>query len=349
MHAPLIPPAVLECYPRYRHGDVTPLAGGLINDTFLVTGDGERCVFQRLHPIFEGAVNDDIDAITRHLSARGLCTPHLIRTAAGEAFVTHEERPWRALTYVDGTSHARLQSADMAREAGALVARFHRALADLSHTYAFSRGNVHDTPRHLRVLEEALRDHAGHPLYPDVRALAQPLLEEAAGLPDLSHLMPRHCHGDLKVSNLLFDREGRGLCLVDLDTLSRMIWPYEMGDALRSWCNPGGEDEGEVRFDLELFEAAITGYASEAEGSVGPDEREATVVGIRLIALELAARFLADALREQYFGYDATRFATRGAHNLLRGRGQWALYRSVTSQQAAAEAVVARAFAGRGS
>ena len=40
------------------------------------------------------------------------------------------------------------------------------------------------------------------------------------------------------------------------------------------------------------------------------------------MALELAVRFAADALRESYFGWDAERFESCGHHNLVRARGQ---------------------------
>jgi hypothetical protein len=44
------------------------------------------------------------------------------------------------------------------------------------------------------------------------------------------------------------------------------------------------------------------------------------------VSLELAAPFAEDALRESYFGWDATRFPGRGEHNLHRARGQWSLH-----------------------
>ena len=50
-------------------------------------------------------------------------------------------------------------------------------------------------------------------------------------------------HGDPKISNLMFARDSdRGLCLIDLDTLGPMPIALELGDALRSWCNPAAED-----------------------------------------------------------------------------------------------------------
>ena len=225
------------------------------------------------------------------------------------------------------------------------MARFHAAAADLDHVYRHVRAGVHDMQAHLATLRRALEEHGGHRLFREVEALARPLLAEAASLPDLSALPLRHCHGDLKISNLLFRGE-EALCLVDLDTLARMTWPFEMGDAMRSWCNPTGEDQARPAFDAALFEAAIDGYGSVARplGLVSAEEARSLVSGVLTICLELSARFLADALNERYFGFDARRYATRGDHNLVRGAGQLRLYESVAAQRGSLERAAERAL-----
>src|SRR5262249_54392517 len=133
------------------------------------------------------------------------------------------------------------------------------------------------------------------------------------------------------------------VALVDLDTTQRSTLPAELGDAMRSWCNPMQESSATGGFDLALFEAAMRGYA---EGA-GPDtvteaEWAAIVPGVEQIAWELSSRFAMDALAEQYFGFDP-RYGGRGEHNLVRATGQAAVARSVRAQRSAAEAALARA------
>ncbi len=92
--------------------------------------------------------------------------------------------------------------------------------------------------------------------------LGREILAAADGLSALGDLPLRHVHGDLKLSNLLFLRAPvRGVALVDLDTLAKGTLAFELGDAMRSWCNPHGEDAGHVRFELAIFAAAIAGFA----------------------------------------------------------------------------------------
>lgn len=344
----VIPASVLGRYRELADRPHRPFGSGLINRTFLVEGHSAPAVVQRLHPVFAGTVNQDIDAVTSHLLEKGLATPRPLRTDDGALWVDGEDgRPWRALSFVDGTSFDRVDSPALAREAARLVARFHLALADLVYDYRHVRAGVHDTPRHLATLRAALEAHRGHRLFAQVEPLALRLLEAADRLPDLSRLPQRHVHGDLKISNLLF-RGSEAACLVDLDTLGRMIWPFEMGDALRSWCNPLGEDVAGARFDPELFAAALAGYGAVARpaGLLAREEALGLVDGVATICLELSARFLADALNESYFGWDAKRFASRGEHNLLRARGQFSLFESVQAQRAGLEATARAALLG---
>jgi Ser/Thr protein kinase RdoA (MazF antagonist) len=323
-----------------------PLGTGLINQTFLVEAPQGRLVLQRLHPVFAPEVNEDIDVVTRHLAAQGLLTPRLVPTTGGALWFTHEGATWRALTWIDGVALDRLENPEQARAAGALLARFHRALAGLRHEFGHRRPGVHDTARHLDNLRAALARHTGHPRYAAIAALGARIVAAAAALPALPATPERIVHGDPKAANVLFAPDLRSaLCLIDLDTLARMRLPLELGDALRSWCNPAGEDQARASFSLDFFAAAVAGYASAAGAFATPDERASLVTATETIYVELAARFCADALEERYFGWNPARYATRGEHNLVRAESQLAAAASLAEQRAAAEAAVRRAFA----
>ncbi len=332
------PPADVLAAWGWEPTNATPLAGGLINATYAVRVDGVAvAVVQRLHPVFAATVNLDLEAVTAHLARRGLVTPRLLRTAGGMAWVEHEDRVWRALSWVDGTTVHRVPDPAWAEAGGALVGRFHRAVADLEHDYAFARAGVHDTAAHLARLAE----HAADRSNPEAAELAAQILDAAARLPPMPVTPRRHCHGDLKISNLLFATDPvRGLALVDLDTLGLGTMAFELGDAMRSWCNPHGEDAGSVTFDLPIFRAAIRGFRAVADDLVTADERTSIVVGLETVCIELAARFAVDVFRDEYFGWDASRFPSRRAHNLVRARGQLALGLAVRAARDEALAAV---------
>jgi Ser/Thr protein kinase RdoA (MazF antagonist) len=258
-----------------------------------------------------------------------------------------EEGVWRVLTFVPGRSLDRTTSPAALHSAAALAARFHRALADLTHDFRSPRRGFHDTPRHLALLRETLDKHRDHPRYATVAPLAAAILKEADHLPPLPETPQRVVHGDLKLNNVRFSSSDppEALALIDLDTLGHGRLPLELGDAFRSWCNVGGEDATAAAFDLNLFEAAVTGYAAHTRDWLTRDEVACLPEATRTIALELAARFCRDALEESYFGWDRARFGSASEHNELRARGQLALARSLAAALEAARGVVTRAFA----
>jgi Ser/Thr protein kinase RdoA (MazF antagonist) len=281
---------------------------------------------QRLHPIFDARVNRDIDAVTTELAAHGVDTPRVVRTQAGALWVDCDGQAWRALTWIAGETVDRVPSPEWAEAAGELVGRYHRALASFNYSYEFTRAGVHDTAAHLAKLAArtagAIRDERSE--------LASAILSAATELPEMPRALPlRHCHGDLKISNVRFVRDPvRAAALVDLDTVARGTLAFELGDALRSWCNPLGEDGNEAVFDRAIFGAAVRGFRRTAP-ELADGELASIAIGLPTVCLELAARFAVDAFDDSYFGWDASRFASRVEHNLVRARRQLALGRAV--------------------
>src|SRR6185295_13125794 len=167
---------------------------------------------------------------------------------------------------------------------------------------------------------------------------------------DYSEFPRRVLHGDPKLSNLLFQRAEpeRARCLIDLDTLGRGYLSYELGDALRSWGNRAGEDTLQADFDVEALRAILSGYARACPPSLPSAEIYSAIDGLETVSLELASRFAADAILDSYFGWDATRFPSRRAHNLVRARGQFSLARHVRNQSSALREIARHALAARG-
>jgi Ser/Thr protein kinase RdoA (MazF antagonist) len=246
-----------------------------------------------------------------------------------------------------------LAAARDAEVAGRMVARFHTALISVQHTFAFTRPGVHDTVAHITKAIRACDDPAlaGHPLRDDVLAVVSELdarFERWGIIPDLPR---RLIHGDLKVSNLLWSvtEPAEVTGVVDLDTMANDGLDVELGDALRSWCNVAAEDEPVPRFSLDVHALALRGYLSVAAPWITSAEVDALAAATERIALELAARFAADALQESYFGWDPARYPSRGAHNLARARGQLSLARVLADHRPALERNVedaSRALAG---
>lgn len=342
-----LPSLVAPVLSRYglEGAAVRAAEGGLINQSFIVTGPGQ-VVLQRVSAIFPPGIHDNIEAVTARLAAAGLVTPRLVPARDGRLWVEVEGAVWRVMTFIEGATHDVVGDPAQARAAAALVARFHSALDDLDHTFVHRRQGAHDTPRHLQRLRDAVAARGGHRLYARVAPLAGEILTAAQAMPPLPPLDERVCHGDLKFNNVRFagaaaPERDRALCLIDLDTVGPLALAYELGDAWRSWCNRNGEDAPVAAFAPEIFAAAVAGYREGRGRAFTAGEQRALLLAVEWISLELAARFAADALAESYFGWNAARFPTRGDHNLVRALGQWSLHRALVEARDERRALLA--------
>ncbi|MBU1243513.1 phosphotransferase [Myxococcota bacterium] len=308
--------AITAAWPELACAIAEPLAGGLINKTVRMTArSGRRSVLQWLNPVFPGTVSDDVAAICRHLASRGFSTFSVLPTCDGASFLPHDNGSFRLLTHLEGDF---LGQGDIG-VAGQTLARFHRALADCTHVFSHHR-NIHRPPFYAGRLREALETHADHPLHAGVAAVAREVLPRLHPDCDWNTLPSRIVHGDPKLEN--FWRTADGVTLLDLDTVGRHCILGELGDAGRALCRDNGA------FSVVLFGTFFGSYLQRAP-ELAVTEVAAIPESIELIAHELTARFLIDALEEHYFGWDPTHFANRGEHNLHRARAEHAFAVSV--------------------
>ncbi len=326
-----VPSEILSAFGFSSEG-IEKVTGGLINATYSVKSAGVPiAALQKLHPVFAASVNIDIEAISNVLASLGMTTPTLIRTVEGTCCAVHEDNVWRALSWVPGNCYGKIPSLKIAEEGAKLIARFHCALDGHDYQFQFKREGVHDTSAHLRKLRMAQCD--GAESIDGAESLRNDILKQAELLPELPELPSRIIHGDLKISNLLFDGDDTGLCLIDLDTMARGNIAYELGDALRSWANPQGENVACPVVDSAIVAAVAQGYASEYREVLSADEISSVITGLETVSLELAARFCVDLFEDCYFGWDQERFASRRIHNLMRAKGQLSLSRSVAKRR----------------
>lgn len=342
-------PAAVPARFGLRPDRIEALGAGLINRTFLLAAGGNEYVLQRVNPMFPAVIHEDIEAVCAHLGTRGITVPSLLRADDGALCVAADGANWRLMPRLPGAARSRLERPLQAESAGVVLGRFHGALLGLRHEFRHVRAGVHDTPRHLARLRGALQQRADHARFRLVAPLAEKILAAAEQLPETGETTARAVHGDPKINNFLFDPgSDRALCLVDFDTLSRMPLPLELGDALRSWCNPDGEDAAVTRFAADFAVAGMSGYARHAAGWITPGEVRAIAPATLRICVELAARFCADALLEDFFGWDADRFGSHSEHSQLRAAGQLALAASLGTQLPELGRNLAEIFAGYG-
>jgi len=344
--------------------EVRPLGQGLVNETYGVWIDADsepsgvlQCINARVFPQPQW-IMDNIRVVSDHLrrhpqhpgsTRHDIRLPAIITTREGrDHHLDREGRYWRALEYLPrARTLDRIETPEQARGVGFALGRLHHLLGDLAPERLHDPlPGLHATPRYLARLEAVSGQAREVPLSADLRFCMRfigPRRRRAAVLEEArraGRLALRPIHGDPKLNNIVFDARDRVLGLIDLDTLKPGLIHYDIGDCLRSCCNPAGEsaeDLDEVRFDLEIAELILKAYIHSAGEDLSPADYELLCPAIQLIPFELGLRFLIDHLEgDVYFRVDYTQ------QNLHRALVQFLLTSSIEAQGARLRRLISR-------
>ena len=327
---------------------VKPLGNGLINDTYKVTtaGDVPDYVLQRInHAIFQDVelLQHNIEAVTRHIRKK--------LEEAGESDIDRKvltfvplkdgsktywfdgESYWRISVFIPDAFTYDTVDPKYSRFAGEAFGRFEAQLADIPDTLGETIPDFHNMELRARQLDEAVAaDKAGRLKDPEVQSILEEInkykYDMCLGerLYREGKLPKRICHCDTKVNNMMFDADGRVLCVIDLDTVMPSFVFSDFGDFLRTAANTVAEDDPaveKVAFRRDIFEAFAEGYIKGAT-FLTPVEKENLPYGTLLFPFMQAVRFFAD-----YLNGDTYYKIKYPEHNLVRTRNQMALFRSV--------------------
>lgn len=315
------------------NASIESIGTGLINQTWLVTNKDQKFILQQVNSMFDEKIHEDIDNVISYLSDCGIELPRLIRNQDRSLYCRQGEKVWRLYQYIDGMTFDIVEKDEIAFEAGLTLGNFHRVLNTMDYQFSNTRPGVHDTQRHLKNLEDALNNRHDHSRYNDIKPLGIEILEQADNLLTLPASSRRKVHGDPKINNFMFNKDSeKGICILDYDTLSDMQITLELGDAMRSWCNPCGEDEPDSCFLLEHYQAGMEGYRQSSDGLLSQSEWEGILPATLTIYIELSARFCADALNENYFAWNDKRYSSHSEHSQIRAMGQLNAGKSLLSQ-----------------
>ena len=342
---------------------VQAFGSGNINDTFLVSWqekegqEPKSFILQRINThVFREPqlVMQNIrtytehvrDRLNKHLLDRRWEVPQLLLTDQGLDYLLMENGEfWRSLSFIEGSqSFEAIANSQQAQEVGYALGTFHHLTSDLApEKLADTLAGFHITPRYLQQYQEILSKSKPQrspelnyclQFISDRHGLAH-ILEDAKAK---GKLVLRTMHGDPKVNNILFDRQTQlAVSMVDLDTIKSGLIHYDIGDCLRSGCNPAGEDAAQwqtVSFDTDLCQAILQGYLSIARSFLTEYDYAYIYDAIRVITFELGLRFFTDYLAgNQYF------HVKYPEHNLWRSLVQFRLLESLEAQESVVRAI----------
>ena len=340
-----------------------PFGGGNINDTYLAiyrnTFTETQVILQRVNRnVFPDpeVVVSNMHEVTRHCHEkleqdakagrddRVWQMPRIIKTRDSKDYAVDDKGDvWRVITRIM-SAHAFdvAQGPEHALECGAALGHFHYLISDMDpKSIADPLPGFHVTSGYMKKYDATLKTKGAKTLLGssmEAKRLAK-FVEERRGLAlclekaqRKGELKKRMFHGDPKVNNIMIDDvTGKGTAMIDLDTVSPGLVHMDFGDALRSICNPAGEEVAnlaKVIFDEDLCTAFCKGYMHEAGAFLTDADREYLYDSIRLLPFELGLRFFQDYLAGNVY------FKTsRPGQNLNRARVQFRLCESIEARE----------------
>lgn len=326
---------------------IVPIGNGHINDTFRAVDrpTGRAYILQRInHNVFRdvGLLQSNIEKVTAHIRSRleeqgekdiDRKVVTLLRAVGSDkTYIRDGEDYWRVMLMIEDAETRESVTPENARHAGRAFGRFQEMLSDMEGEIGESIPDFHNMELRLRQLDEAVEADAAGRLE-EVRELVDELKRRAdhACLAERlfreGKLPKRICHCDTKINNMLFDRNGQVLCVIDLDTVMPSFVFSDFGDFLRTAANKAAEDERDlsrVEFDMDIYHAFREGYLESAGGFLTEVEIANLPYAAERFAYMQAVRFLTDYLNgDTYYRIDYP------DHNLVRARAQFRLLQSI--------------------
>ena len=318
-------------------------AGGHINDSYRLTNTMDNqpdYLMQRVnHNVFKDVplLMNNMVLVTDHVAAkvRNIYPDEVERrsltivpTIDGLTYFKDPDGNfWRVLRFIE--DHLVFDSTtdpDIAYEGAKTFGAFSAMLNDLP---AEKVGTVipdfHNMKWRLTQLEQSIRKDAAGRLkvvkeeieYVESRAKMMLTIHE---LGEKGTIPLRVTHNDTKISNVLFDLDRKGLCVIDLDTIQPGYVTSDFGDGIRTLTNTGEEDDenlDRVTMDLELYEAFASGFLDSTREILLDAEKDALLYAGLLFPYMQAVRFLID-----YLDGDTYYKVKHPEHNLVRTRAQ---------------------------
>ncbi len=279
---------------------------------------------------------DNVHAVTEHLKKKltekygdwHRRTLSIVLSKEGKPYYECDGEFYRAYHFVDDViAYDLVPGAEVFYEAGYSFGEFQGFLTDFDAEVLYDViPDFHNTKKRFGDFVSAVKNDAVGRAATVQREIDMLLARENIASVvveqlESGQLPTRVTHNDTKLNNVLIDKEtGKGICVIDLDTVMKGSLLYDFGDAVRYGANPAGEEEknlSKVVFRMDMFTAFLEGFLKTAGDALTKEEIKLLPFSVKLCTYELALRFLGD-----YINGDTYFFPKYEGINLDRARTQ---------------------------
>lgn len=344
--------------------EIIPFGSGHINDTFRITcslegGGSKKYILQKMNDsIFKNPkqLMENVMNVTAFLRKKIIAangdpdreTLNVIPTKDGENYLDCGDECWRMYIFIENAfCYDEVKTKEDFYYSAVAFGNFQRMLSDYpAETLHETIVNFHNTVSRFADFKKAVEEDACGRAK-EVEAEIKFIMERE----QVAHIICdaleekriplRVTHNDTKLNNVMIDEKtGKGLCVIDLDTVMPGSALYDFGDSIRFGASTGAEDEPDldrVSLDLELFEAYTKGFLEGCAGSLTEEETRLFPSGAKVITFEQGMRFLGDYLQGDIY------YKThRPGQNLDRARTQLKLVADMEKKWEEMERIVAK-------
>lgn len=314
------------------HCAVQAFGDGLINHTWDVNTGSERYILQRVNQnVFKKPfdIDQNLALLNDYLAAEypGYLFPAPVKDLSGNSLIQNEDGYFRMFPFVEGSHTFNVVGhQEEAYEAARQFGKFSRLLNDFDvRQLRATLPDFHNlTLRYQQFLYAC--EHASAKRKEESSALISYILDNKDIVETYEQIIQRNeiplrvIHHDTKISNVLFDSQNRGLCVIDLDTVMPGYFISDVGDMIRTYVCPVSEEEtdmDQITIRPDFFKAIYDGYMEEMESSMTTIEKSYFLYAGKFMIYMQALRFITDYLQNDvYYG------SKYEGHNLLRATNQ---------------------------
>ncbi|PWV48437.1 Ser/Thr protein kinase RdoA (MazF antagonist) [Chitinophaga sp. S165] len=331
---------------------IQPFGSGLINATWKVSNADNTYILQRInHQVFKkpALIAQNISTIGDYLDKYHpdyFFVQPVQTTDKQDMVITPEGEYFRLQPFVSNShSYDVVNNEQLAYEAARQFGRFTRLLSGIDTSeIQVTLPDFHNLTLRYAQFEQAVQQGNAARIAEaseDINTIRsyKYLTDIFNTIQHSPYFKVRVTHHDTKISNVLFDADNKGICVIDLDTVMPGYFISDFGDMMRTYLSPASEEEtdlSKVKMRKEYYTAIVNGYLSEMKDELSITEQAHLVYAGQFMIYMQAIRFLTD-----YFNNDVYYGSKYDKHNLLRARNQLTLLESITAQEQSLSSVAA--------
>lgn len=343
--------SVLRSYGISEQYSSEPLTNGLINRTWKITDGESQFILQQINtqvfknPLDVAANIREINQYLRLHHPEYLFVSPITNAAGQDIPYDNDEGYFRLFPFIKGSHSINVvSSAQEAYQAALHFGIFTKLLSGFDVAkLRITIPHFHDLVLRYHQFEESLvkgnkkRIQEADSLIRDLKKRTG-ILEQFERLKSNIDVKERVTHHDTKISNVLFDASGKGMCVIDLDTIMPGYFISDLGDMMRTYLSPANEEETDftkIEIREDFFRAIVQGYNEAMRSELTDAERKLITYSGSFLTYMQALRFLTD-----YFNNDIYYGAKSEQHNLVRAGNQVQLLKKMEAQKSLLDSIV---------